>query len=81
MPISWSKIAKLFSGRPLKLELVLKMYRKVGSILQYLTFEATDGQKCTVSENIAQRNSGSEKNWFEVEKTQISLDLEIFCDN
>ena len=30
MLISWSKIAKHFSGRPLKLELVLEMYRKVG---------------------------------------------------
>ena len=46
-----------------------------------MTFEATDGLKCTVSAKIAQRNSGSEKIWFEVKKTQISLDLEIFNDN
>ena len=46
-----------------------------------MTFEATDGLKCTVSGKIAKRNSGSEKIWFEVEKTQITLDLEIFSDN
>ena len=45
-----------------------------------MTFEATDGIKCTVSEKIALRNFGSKKFWFEVAKTQISLDLEIFRD-
>ena len=45
-----------------------------------MTFEATDCIKCTVSEKIALRNFGSKKFWFEVEKKQISLDLEIFRD-
>ena len=46
-----------------------------------MAFEATGGLKCSVSEKIVQRNFGSKKFWYEVEKTQISLDLKIFSDN
>ena len=46
-----------------------------------MTFEKTDGLKCTVFEKIAQKDFGSEEFWFQVEKTQISLDKKIFSNN
>ena len=46
-----------------------------------MIIEVTDGLKCTVSEKIAQRDFGSTKFWFQVEKTQISLDFKMFSDN
>ena len=72
------KNAKIFSGRPQKLELVLEICRKVGFVYD---FEETGGLECTVFEKIAHRDFGSKKFWFQVEKTQISLDLKIFSNN
>ena len=46
-----------------------------------MTFETTDGLKCSVLEKIAQKDFGSKKFWFQAEKTQISLDLKIFSNN
>ena len=46
-----------------------------------MTFETTDGLKCSVLEKIAQKDFGSKKFWFQAEKTQISLDSKIFSNN
>ena len=72
------KNAKNFLGRPLKLKLVLEMCRKAGL---YMNLKVTDGLKCTVFEKIAQKDSGFKELWFQVEKTQISLDLKIYSNN
>ena len=46
-----------------------------------MTFETTDGLKCSALEKIAQKDFDSKKFWFQAEKTQISLDLKIFSNN
>ena len=46
-----------------------------------MNFKVTDGLKCTVFEKIAQKDSDFKELWFQVEKTQISLDLKIYSNN
>ena len=47
----------------------------------HMTFEENDVHKSAVFEKIAQKDFCSKKYWFQVKKTQISLDLKIFCSN